>query len=115
MKLKDKELWLDLYEVAEKIQKLEPWRYLWDMDLLVYLCKPLNKVFYCSVMGHAGMHRAIAIYQDEQIHGLFELAKNQIPENMLINYQECITCNFISRQETLPKNREIIKEFLYDV
>ncbi len=110
MKLKDKELWLDLYEVAEKIQKLEPWRYLWDMDLLVYLCKPLNKVFYCSVMGHAGMHRAIAIYQDEQIHGLFELAKNQIPENMLINYQECITCNFISRQETLPKNREIIKE-----
>ena len=110
MKLKDKELWLELYEIAEKIQKLEPWKYLWDMDLLVYLCQPLNEIFYCSVMGHGGMHRAIAIYQGEQIHGFFELAKNQIPEYMLINYQECLMCNYIGRQETLPKNREIIKE-----
>lgn len=110
MKLKDKELWLELYEIAEKIQKLEPWKYLWDMDLLVYLCQPLNEIFYCSVMGHGGMHRAIAIYQGEQINGFFELAKNQIPENMLLNYQECLMCNFIGRQETLPKNREIIKE-----
>ena len=110
MKLKDKELWLELYEIAEKIQKLEPWKYLWEMDLLVYLCQPLNEIFYCSVMGHGGMHRAIAIYQGEQIHGFFELAKNQIPEYMLINYRECLMCNFIGRQETLPKNREIIKE-----
>lgn len=110
MKLKDKELWLELYEIAEKIQKLEPWKYLWDMDLLVYLCQPLNEIFYCSVMGHGGMHRAIAIYQGEQINGFLELAKNQITENMLLNYQECLMCNFIGRQETLPKNREIIKE-----
>ena len=110
MKLKDKELWLELYETAEKIQKLEPWKYLWDMDLLVYLCQPLNEIFYCSVMGHGGMHRAIAIYQGEQINGFFELAKNQIPEHMLLHYQECLLCNFIGRRETLPKNREIIKE-----
>lgn len=110
MKLKDKELWLGLYEVAEKIQELEPWKYLWDMDLLVYLCQPLNKIFYCSVMGRGGMHKAIAIYQEEQIHGFFELAKNQIPEYMMLNYQECLMCNFMNRQATLPKNREIIKE-----
>ena len=110
MKLKDKELWLELYEIAEKIQKLEPWKYLWDMDLLVYLYQPLNEIFYCTVMDNVGMHRAIAINQDEQIHGFFELAKNKIPEYMLLNYQECLMCNFIGRQETLPKNREIIKE-----
>lgn len=110
MKLKDKELWLELYEVAEKIQELEPWKYLWDMDLLVYLCQPLNKIFYCSVMGRGGMHKAIAIYQGEQIHDFFELAKNQIPEYMMLNYQECLMCNFMNRQATLPKNREIIKE-----
>ena len=80
------------------------------MDLLVYLCQPLNEIYYCSVMGHGGMHKAIAIYQGEQIHDFFELAKNQIPEYMLINYQECLMCNFIGRQETLTKNREIIKE-----
>ena len=110
MKLKEKELWLELYEIAEKIQKIEPWKHLWDMDLLVYLSEPLDDIFYCSVMGHGGMHKAIAIYQGDQIHGFFELAKDQIPEHMLLNYQECLMCNFIGRQETLPKNREIIKE-----
>ena len=110
MKLKDKELWLELYEIAEKIQKLEPWKYLWDMDLLVYLCQPLNKIFYCSVMGRGGLHKAIAIYQEEQINGFLELAKNEIPEYMMLNYQECLMCNFMTRQATLPKNREIIKE-----
>ena len=110
MKLKDKELWLELYEIARKIQELEPWKYLWDMDLLVYLCQPLNEIFYCSVMGHAGLHKAIAIYKGDQIQGFMELAKNQIPEYMMLNYQECLMCNFINRQSTLPKNREIIKE-----
>ncbi len=110
MELKDKELWLELYEVAEKIQELEPWKYLREMDLLVYLSEPLNEVLYCSVMGHEGMYKSIAIYQEEQIHGFLELEKGQYPNQQLINYQECITCNFLSRQETLPKNREIIKE-----
>lgn len=110
MKLKDKEIWLELYEVAEKIQKLEPWKYLWDMDLLMYVSEEMKDVFYCSVMGHAGMHKAIAVYQGNQINGFLDLAKNQYPNNMLINYQECLMCNFIGRQETLPKNREIIKE-----
>ena len=34
MKLKDKEAWLELYDVAKKIQELEPWKYLWDMDFI---------------------------------------------------------------------------------
>ena len=43
MKLKDKKVWLELYEVAEKIQKLEPWKYLWDTDLLMYLKEIADK------------------------------------------------------------------------
>ena len=110
MKLKEKELWLELYELADKIQKLEPWKYLWDMDLLVYISTPSNELYYCSVMGRAGLHKAVAIYNANQIHGFMEIAENHIPEHMLLNYQECIMCNFINRQATLPKNREIIKE-----
>ena len=110
MNLKEKELWLELYKVAEKIQKLEPWKYLWDVDLLVYICKEMDEIFYCSVMGHGGMHKALAIYQGEQVFGFLEMAKNQVPEHVLLNYDECITCNFMRREQTLPKNREIIKE-----
>ena len=110
MKLKDKEAWLELYEVANKIQEIEPWKYLWDMDLLVYLSEEMKEIFYCSVMGHRGMHRAVAIYKGNQINKFFDLTKNQYPNYMIMNYQECLICNFMSRQETLPKNREIIKE-----
>ena len=110
MNLKDKEAWLELYEIAGKIKELEPWKYLWDMDLLVYLSEELKDIFYCSVMGHQGMYKAVAIYQGNQINDFFALAKNQYPNQLLINYQECLTCNFTNRQETLPKNREIIKE-----
>ncbi|MBQ3413996.1 MAG: hypothetical protein IJH39_01315 [Clostridia bacterium] len=110
MKLKDKELWLELYEVAKNIQMLEPWKYLWDMDLLMYVSEEMQDVFYCSVMGRGGMHKAIAVYQGNQINGFLDLAKNQYPNYMLVNYQECLMCNFINRQETLPKNRELIKE-----
>lgn len=70
----------------------------------------MNKAFYCSVMGRAGLHKAIAVYQNEQICGFLELERDQCPDYELINYQECITCNFANRQETLPKNRELIKE-----
>ena len=110
MKLKDKEAWLELYEIAKKIQKLEPWKYLWDVDLLMYLSEEMKDIFYCSVMGRAGMHKAIAVYQGNQINGILDYVKNEYPNYMLVNYQECLMCNFISRQETLPQNREIIKE-----
>ena len=110
MKLKDKELWLELYDVAEKIQKLEPWKHLWDMDLLVYISESLKDVFYCSIFGHAGMHKAVAIYQGEQVCNFLNLAESEIPANLIFNYQECLMCNFSERERTLPKNREIIKE-----
>lgn len=110
MKLKDREAWLELYEVAEKIQELEPWKYLWDMSLLTYLSEKMKDIFYCSVMGRAGMHRAVAVYQGSQINSFWDFANNQYPNNIAINYQECLMCNFMSRQETLPQNREIIKE-----
>ena len=72
MKLKEKELWLELYEVAQKIQDIEPWKYLWDMDVLMYLSESLQDIFYCSVMGRAGIHKAVAIYRGTQINKFYE-------------------------------------------
>lgn len=110
MKLKDKEAWLELYDVAKKIQELEPWKYLWDMDFLVYLSDELQDVFYCSVMGKGGMHKGLAIYRGQQINKLLDMIDNNYPDKIMINYQECLNCNFLSREDTLPENREIIKE-----
>lgn len=54
----------------------------------------MNEIFYCSVMECGGMHKAIAIYQGVQIQGFLELARNQIPEYTLLNYQECLMYNY---------------------
>lgn len=110
MNLEDKKLWSKLYEVAEKIQKLEPWNYLIETDLLMYLSEEANDIFYCSVMGQAGLHRALAIYKGSQINGLLDIMENDYPNHMIINYQECLVCHYASRDYTSNKNREIIKE-----
>lgn len=110
MNEKDKKKWLELYEIASKIEKMKPWEYMWDTDLISYLSPNLEDIFYCSVMGHGGMHTAIAIYKGTQINSFIELANNKYPNNMLINYQECISCCFLSKAETLPNNIKIIKE-----
>lgn len=37
MKEKNKKLWLELYSIADKILKLEPWYKLTDNNLLMYI------------------------------------------------------------------------------
>lgn len=110
MKLKDKEAWLELYEVAKNIQEQEPWKYLSDMDLFKYISDEYKDEFYYCVMGQAGIHTAIGVFDSKQINGVFELAQNDYPHFGAVNYQECLMVQFLDRNKTLPKNREIIKE-----
>lgn len=44
----------------------------------MYLSEEMNDIFYCSVLGHAGMQRSIAEYQGSQINGLLDLTKINI-------------------------------------
>ena len=110
MNEKEKQLWLELYEIAEKVKELAPWKYFYDLDLLTYMSDKYKSTFYCSVMGKAGLHKALAIYEEEQVDGFFALAENKYPSYILASYQECISCNFLSKNDTLPENQKLIKE-----
>lgn len=110
MKLKDKEAWLKLYEIAGKIQKLEPWNYLNEDNWFMYDSKEFEDVFYCSVAGHDIKQKVVSIYQGSQINRFLEFINGEYPEEIFFNYQECLSCNFVARDETLPKNIKIIKE-----
>ncbi len=110
MKEKDKKLWLELYEIAKKIQELEPWKYLSDQDILTYLDVDTKEIYYCCTMGLHGLHKAVSVYKGKQIHKYLELANNEYPFHAVLNYQDCLICDFISREDTLPENRKIIKE-----
>ena len=104
----DKDMWLKLYKMAEEIQKLEPWKILWDSDIL---CVRLNdQNVYCSVMGKAGYHKSIAIIKEEHINKFVDIIDKNYPQCMILNYEECITCNYLSKDKTIDGNIDIIKD-----
>lgn len=110
MDIKEKELWIKLYDIAKKIQVLQPWKVLIDSNILTYLSDEFKDVFYCSVMGYYGMYKAVAVYKGDQICGFNDFASNDYPDRMLLNYQECMICNFVERKKVLSGNKKIIKE-----
>jgi len=57
------EQWNKLYEVTINIKKLEPWNYLWDIDIITIILPEYEEPFYCSVMGKNGQCFAISVYK----------------------------------------------------
>lgn len=108
---KERENWLKLYEIAEKINEIEPWKELWDTDLFVYVENEdiKNSLYFCT-MGKGGVHKSIAVYKGEQIDGYLEMLNSQIDGVMSINYQECLKVCYLSKEETIDENQNLIKE-----
>lgn len=110
MNEKERKKWLELYDIADKIKLLEPWRKLYASDILVYISQKYNIDFYCSVLGKEDTHTAIIIYEGEDIYDFFDYASNNYPSHMFLNYQNYFLCNYITREETLKENLNIAKE-----
>jgi hypothetical protein len=110
IKEKDKKYWLQLYEVAEEIKKLEPWNYLYDNDILTLVSPNYEYPIFATVMGRAGEFTGIAIYVGQEINDLLNIIKEGYPEHMVLSYQNCFICNYIARDELIPANKIIIKE-----
>ena len=111
MKEIEKKNWLKLYEIAEKIKKVEPWNELWDTDLFVYIEDDdvENTLYFCT-MGKAGIHKSIAVYRGDEINGYIEMNKGKMDSIAAINNQECIKVCYLESNDTLPENKKIIKE-----
>ena len=52
------------------------------------------------------MYKAVAVYTGEQICGFDDFARNNYLERMVLNYQECMICNFIERDKDLHGNKK---------
>ena len=79
MNEKERKKWLELYDIADKIKLLEPWRKLYASDILVYISQKYNIDFYCSVLVKEDTHTAIIIYEGEDIYDFFDYASNNYP------------------------------------
>jgi len=111
MKESEKTNWLKLYEAADKIKEIEPWKELWDSDLFIYIeDNNIDKAIYFCTMGKAGMHKSIAVFKGDQIAGYLELMEGNINDYLGMNYQECLKVNYLPKIDTIPKNIELIKK-----
>ena len=110
MREEEKNIWLKLYEVASKIEKLEPWKKLWDCDLFVYTedDDPKKTLYFCT-MGRGGIHKSIAIYDNTHINDLLELFNRDHNGIMSVNYQQCLKVCYLPKKETMPENIKLIK------
>ncbi len=95
------EQWNELYEVTISIKQLEPWNYLWDMDIVTIILSEYEEPFYCSVMGKAGQCFAISVYKGfEAVYGFYKIADaKKMPSLQIMRYQDNLTCYFGDREE----------------
>lgn len=109
MKEKNKKLWLELYSIADKILKLEPWQKLTDNNLLMYISNKKD-VYYFVTMGGLDLHQGIMVFDSKEIGRDLEFFNNDYPLRTLRNYHEGILCNFCRRDNISNENKKIIEE-----
>jgi len=106
--------WKDLYEAAIEFKKIRPWDWMWDTDLFG-VQNPVNgEIGYCCIMGGAGEHYALAVYQgSEGLNGYLTLqSKKNYPslEDML-SFQKLLMASFEDREYLQKEDIKLIKKF----
>ena len=76
------ELFKELYQITLKIKKLEPWKYLYDVDLITIIVPNREEPVYCSIMGRGKEHYGIGVYPGvNQLLGLLKISEGKIPKH----------------------------------
>ncbi len=102
----------ELYEAAVDFKKAEPWKLLYDTDIICVENPADGSIGYCSVMGKGGEHFALGVYLgDAGISGLYNMMENadEIPRHQMLHQQDCIMCSFEDRGQLESEDRNQIK------
>ncbi|MBT9777201.1 hypothetical protein GPL15_11875 [Clostridium sp. MCC353] len=108
------EMWRELYDLAIEIKKLEPWKYLWDMDLIEMHLPGYQEPVYCSVMGKGGECYGIGLYEGSEGLADFNMIatadKFMLPAAYVMGDQSNLSCYFGDREEVPREQKAVIKE-----
>lgn len=112
------EEWKKLYEAASRIKELEPWAYLWDMDIIgVRVGEDRQNTVFYSILGRGGDCYGIVAYEGYEAFNTFLMLTMQERLNLSIEYamshQSNLTCYWGNREELSDKQRKIIKDLGY--
>lgn len=107
-----------VYESTSRIQKLEPWELLQDMEIIGIQADkdPENTVFY-SILRKGGDCYGISVYKEYDAFNSFVMLTMQERMNLSVEYamfnQHNLTCCWGNREELSAKQRKIIKTLGY--
>jgi len=106
--------WKDLYEAAIEFKKIKCWNWMWDTDIFGVQNPITGEIGYCCVMGGAGEHFALAVYQgSEGLYGYLTLqsGKNYPSLEDILNLQKLLMASFEDRKLLQKEDIQLIKKF----
>lgn len=112
----------ELYELAFAFRSARPWDRLFE-DELFAIPLPNGETGYCSIMGRAGEHFALAVYPGEQ--GLRSFLRMQEAESAIRRFelpnplkmqeqmlsQLCIQCSLENKDMLLPEELSSVRDY----
>jgi len=106
--------WRDLYEAAIQFKKMKCWDWMWDTDIFGVQNPVTGEIGYCCVMGGAGEHFALAVYQgSEGLNGYLTLksGKNYPSLEDILSLQKLLMASFEDRKILQKEDIQLIKKF----
>ena len=106
--------WKDLYKAAIQFKKTKCWDWMWDTDLFGVQNPVTGEIGYCCVMGGAGEHFALAVYQgSEGLNGYLTLqsGKNLPSLEDILSLQKLLMASFEDREFLQKEDLQLIKKF----
>lgn len=106
--------WKDLYEAAIEFKKIECWDWMWDTDIFGVQNPVTGETGYCCVMGGAGEHFALAVYQgSEGLNGYLSLQSGENYPSLedILSLQKLLMASFEDRDLLQKEDIKLIKKF----
>ncbi len=100
-----------LLQLSDTLNKMKPWNYFENTDIVALELEEYDEVFYVSVMGNAGQQYGLMIYEEE--HGykmLAELLSGKTLEEDVYLDLSGFTVNFVDRAELEKADYQLIKD-----
>ncbi len=104
--------WKNLYEAAIQFKKMKCWDWMWDTDIFGVQNPVTGEIGYCCVMGGAGEHFALAVYQgSEGLYGYLTLQSGKKPSLQdILGLQKLLMASFEDRALLQKEDIQLIKK-----
>ena len=106
-------VWRDLYDAAIAFKKIEPWKWMSDVDVFGVQNPASGEIGYCSIMGALGEVFALAVYRGMRgLQVLLDMADGEIAptDDDALLRQDCLMASFENREELEKQDIAVIKK-----